>query len=506
MNITKLTALGIKRVHVFAITIAMIVALLTAGLQLANAAGAATISFSPGSGSYEVGQTFSVNVAVNNGAVATATAQVIVNYDTSKLQLTNLATASEPFETQFGSATTGGTIDVTRASLNGDVTGSNNFMRLTFKALSAGSSSMTVASGSSILKADDSSQIWNEVQTSATYTVTTPATPTPTPTPTTPSNPTPTSPSTPTSETPATPTTPTDNTTETPENSSQDQNPIETNPSATGVLEEEPQVAERKLKKAVITLRTKKPVTAKILYGVDGQLISSTPESELSTQQRISLDPALLVAGRTYSYKVVLTDEGGNVTETETKTFRAAGYKLRLVLEDADGNPLARIKVQLRSEPREGTTGDDGIVEFEDVELGDHTAYYSVNGNDQQQTLSVVDNAILDEDGEESVPLQSITLVATSTTNIVPFVVSGLSLLLFAVIGAVIFKRVRSDRQQAFAGGNYQGANNVTGDRTQNQLSDSAFTEKDKAESDYLRPAAPEVNKVIEPNNQDQEQ
>ena len=492
MSINRFITKQSKRMQLAVLAFVLASTALTAGLQLVHAAGAATISFSPSNGNYEIGKSFSVNVNVNNGAVPTATAQVILNYDTSKLQLTNLASASEPFETQFGSATTGGTIDVTRASLNGDITGSNSFMRLTFKALAAGNGTVTVTSGSSILKADDSSQIWNESLTTATYSVVAPVivaptpTPNPTPAPTTPS-PTPTNPSSP-SPTPQ-------NNTANPAQPEANETAVESNPPAAELVDEQPQVTERSLKRVSLSLKTKSPVRAKVLYGIDGQLSSATQETELSTNPTISLDPKLLVPGRTYSYKVVLTDEQGSVTETDIATFRAKGFNLRVLLRDKDNKPLAKVKVTLRSEPREGTTNDEGIVEFEDVELGDHTAYYKVDGQDQQQVLSVVDNATA-EDGQELIPFQAIEIIATSDANLSALVVVLPVLVLASIGGLVVYLKMRSSKKVATNNYGYSPAQNNA-----EPQQDSHESEMKQSTRDYLNPTPPEVNEVIKPTN-----
>ena len=461
---------------------------LCTGIRSVFAAGSASINFSSASSSFTKGSTFSVDVTIDTASVATTTAQVIFSYDTTKLQVTNLSSASEPYETQFGSATTGGQIDVTRASLNGNITGSNRFMRVTFKALTSGTTNLALQSTSSVLKADDSSQIWNESLTTANYTISDPPSAAP------PSQPVPATPSA-TTSTP----TPSGSPSAPPQPDGAIDN-IESNPPAGGIIDVQPEVSERKLKKVAIKLRTMKPVRAKIIYGVDGQLSSSSQETELTSAPEISLDPALLVPGRTYSYKVILTDADGAITETDTQTFRAKGYRLKIIVKNEKGDVQKRTKIILRSEQREGTTDDNGEVIFDDVELGDHTAYYTLNGNDQQHELSIIDNSSIDDNGEDTIPTQLVEIVATSTSfNMLPVIVSLLVLSIFAIGGYSIYKKIVSRNNAILSSAstdmNYQHYN-------QTSVSDEYQQKNDDA---YLKPEPLKVNTIIKPSDIDNE-
>ena len=91
-----------------------------------------------------------------------------------------------------------------------------------------------------------------------------------------------------------------------------------------------------------------------------------------------------IAGGETHSYTIKLefinyTDKAQNYNQGKkvsgvlgiaesTKTFN-----LTLSLEDESGNPLANKEVTLHSEPKTSVSDSDGIVVFNDVEVGDHS-------------------------------------------------------------------------------------------------------------------------------------
>lgn len=462
-------------------------------LDYTRAAGNASIVLSPSSASYETGKTFVTNVQIVTGSEPTQSVQVVLNYDSSKLQLTNIATASQPYETTLVSNTNAGTIDVVRASLDGNVTGTNTFMKLTFKTLATGTATIQVKSGSYISDESepyDNDGIWNGVQNSSTITI---KNPTSTPAPSENTNP-PTENNNPTPSPNVDPKPPSDQSPTPTENIP----PINENPPAGDLVIEQPKVAERKLKKAVFQLKTKVPVKAKILFGLDGQLIHSTEETELSTNPSIQINEKFLEPGRTYSYKVILTDKDGNTTETPTETFRAKGYRLRLVLKDKEGEPLKNLKVVLRSEPREGTTDENGVVLFEDVELGKHTAYFSIQGKEFAQAVQVNDLVSTNEDGEEVIPIQTTeVIVENKGINLILVVTSVLLLIIIIVLILYILKkRNKSTPLNSDDINTTKSPENSS--NLNNTISIDSSSYNDNTEK-FLKPQPPEAGRVITP-------
>lgn len=170
----------------------------------ALAAGNASLSLTPSSGSRTVGSSFSVSVLENGDAVNVVTANL--TYDATKLTC-NGVTGGAAFPGQVTGSCGGGSILISRYTNPGTtVSGSQTVASISFTASAAGSAVVSFASSSKI--ASGGTDIWNGVTTGGSYTNTAPVTPQVNPTnPTNPSNPT--NPNTPTtpggSTTPSTP-------------------------------------------------------------------------------------------------------------------------------------------------------------------------------------------------------------------------------------------------------------------------------------------------------------
>jgi len=54
-----------------------------------------------------------------------------------------------------------------------------------------------------------------------------------------------------------------------------------------------------------------------------------------------------------------------------------------------DGKPLPNIKVEIHSKPMVGYTNDEGVVEFENVEEGDHTIKIIHENGEDEQPLAI---------------------------------------------------------------------------------------------------------------------
>lgn len=145
------------------------------------AAGSATLSLSPSSGSYDKGESFTVTVTENSGTDGINAVQADLKYDSSELQYIS-STAS----TYFNNVShTGGGGKVSIISYvapiqmqgPGTVSGSKVVGTVTFKALvGSGTTSITFATTSGIARASDNVDIWNQDTSGGTYTLKTPST------------------------------------------------------------------------------------------------------------------------------------------------------------------------------------------------------------------------------------------------------------------------------------------------------------------------------------------
>lgn len=174
-----------RNLHRLASLFALVTGVL--GTGLAHAAGGASFSLSPASGSHNINATFSVNIYENSGNEAVNAVDAHVNYDQSKLQLISVSNSGSPFglcgQQPSGG---GGSATISCAKTGGGVTGNQLVGSITFKALvGSGSASVSFASNSHIIRESDTTDIWNGVTTGGTYSFTTPAASTPTSTTTT---------------------------------------------------------------------------------------------------------------------------------------------------------------------------------------------------------------------------------------------------------------------------------------------------------------------------------
>lgn len=142
----------ISSVLVFIFTIVFAVGTLHQGKS--SAAVTATFALSPSSGSYEVGQTFSVNVLLDTAGNATDGAAVRnINYDTSLLEVQDANASQTGVQVQAGSLYTNtqqnsvssGQIIVSQTSAGGTTyTGSGTFVTISFQVLAAGTANVTI--------------------------------------------------------------------------------------------------------------------------------------------------------------------------------------------------------------------------------------------------------------------------------------------------------------------------------------------------------------------------
>jgi hypothetical protein len=148
-------------------------------MMLPSYAASGSLSLNPGSGSYNVGDTFNVDI-VENGASAT-TVQAQVQFPSSLQFISDTTVAPLSFNPSGTDTASGGSVTITRSELGGS--GSGTVTTLTFKVLSAGSATVSfAASPNSYILPSGCGSISCSVLTSApssTYTLTQPASPPP---------------------------------------------------------------------------------------------------------------------------------------------------------------------------------------------------------------------------------------------------------------------------------------------------------------------------------------
>lgn len=120
--------------------------------SVSSAAHAASLYFSPSSGSYTVGGNFSVNVYVSSSDQAMNAASGIISFTNDKLEVASLSKSGSVFnlwvqEPSFSNNT--GTVNFEGIVLNPGFTGSaGKIITVNFKAMAVGDASVTFSSGS----------------------------------------------------------------------------------------------------------------------------------------------------------------------------------------------------------------------------------------------------------------------------------------------------------------------------------------------------------------------
>lgn len=132
--------------------------------------------------------------------------------------------------------------------------------------------------------------------------------------------------------------------------------------------------------------------------------------SGFSTSHNIKLDPKLLIPGENYTYQVVSINKKGKTTTSAKQTFKTKGFTVTVGVFDKNHKPVKNKEVTLHSDPLTATTDKTGFATFTDVSPGTHTLIYS-QGNQEYNSEVVVANNVVTEDGVQTAPTQSLSVV-----------------------------------------------------------------------------------------------
>lgn len=177
--------------------------LLSNGMQgrHTSAQGTNSMYVTPASGTYAVGANYTLSVRINTtDQVNAVTADLTYS---SNLQFVSIDGSGSAFAIDASSSGGSGTVSINRATIT-PVSGDQLVAKVTFKALSAGNGTVTVANSSQALSSSTNTNVI-AARNGGAYTLQGASTPTPTPTTPSPSPATPTAPSPSPSPTPSTP-------------------------------------------------------------------------------------------------------------------------------------------------------------------------------------------------------------------------------------------------------------------------------------------------------------
>jgi hypothetical protein len=138
---------------------------------LPSSAFAATLNFSPPSGTHAVGTTFSINVYVESADQAMNAASGVVSFPWDKLEVVSISKQGSvfslwPMEPSFSNSA--GTVHFEGIALNPGFTGANGkILTITFRARSAGQANMSFSSGSVLANDGTGTNILNGLRVAA---------------------------------------------------------------------------------------------------------------------------------------------------------------------------------------------------------------------------------------------------------------------------------------------------------------------------------------------------
>lgn len=197
---------------VFAIAVASYVSLPVAAAACSTGC-VASMSASPGSGTYNPGATITVSVRVNSGGQSINAVQSDFTYSSSRLQYVSGSAVGANGWTSYVATVGSGSGSVVVGRTSGATT-NGTVISMKFKTLSsAGTGSISFSGSSEVNKADGSGENILGTRTGASYSITIPAPPAPDPDPEPNPDPAPSdnnSPSSPGTSTPSAPSTPDD--------------------------------------------------------------------------------------------------------------------------------------------------------------------------------------------------------------------------------------------------------------------------------------------------------
>ncbi len=158
--------------------VVVVVALAIVGatiLARSFAAGPATITLDPTSGSHALNTNFSVTVYEDSSSDPVNFVQADLNYDQSKLQFVSLDTNGSAFDGQASQSGGNGLVSIARFRTEGNtLVGNQKIAVVNFKAVAGtGTTAISFAKSSYLVHAGNHTDIWNGVTTGGTFTLTT---------------------------------------------------------------------------------------------------------------------------------------------------------------------------------------------------------------------------------------------------------------------------------------------------------------------------------------------
>ena len=136
------------------------------------AAGNSALTVSPTGGSFALNTSFIVTVHEDSGTDAVNAVEADLTYDQTKLQFVSADISNSAFDNGLNPTGGSGIVKFSRAKNNSTHTGDQVVGAVTFTVLSTGSTSLTFANSSQIIRASDDVDVWNSSTNGGSYTLT----------------------------------------------------------------------------------------------------------------------------------------------------------------------------------------------------------------------------------------------------------------------------------------------------------------------------------------------
>jgi hypothetical protein len=404
------------------------------------AAPAASLYFSPSSGSLANGGTISVGVYEDSGAEPVNGAAVRINYPSNILSVST-ADISNSSDWSLAAATSagGGSIAIDRAPSPGsNLTGARLVATIKFHAVaSSGTANVSYSfnasnyncggpppptpcgAGSDIISANSNRNILTSVS-SGNYSIQ--QNPTNPPPPPSGGGTSPTSPSSRTSPSSS----PTSRSSKGSSSSSSSSGKDTSPPTISGI-----QVVDISTKTASVTWTTSEPATSEVAYSLssDSVYYLTAQDSNLATTHKLTFDSSSLSPGTEYHFKVKSTDAAGNAGSSEEQFFTTKGLSMLVNVVDQNKRPVPQAKVTIGDST--GVTNNDGQATLNGLKIGKSTATIEYK---KSKTVTSVD-VQPPTDASFSVAPDVTLSIVKPTSHIIyivpPLVLLGLILLFF---------------------------------------------------------------------------
>lgn len=373
-----------------------------------EALAAASLSLSPGSGTYGVGSTFTVAINVNTGGEAVNAVEAVLTFPSDKLKATGISHGGSGFDINAESTIGAGVVRIAKGKLPPAVSGSRKVASVSFAALAQGEAVIGVSGESKVLRESDSGNIFGGGG-GATFNIGAGA----------------------------------------PVKEGQPQQGAK---QAAGEPQKDslaPQISEIQvlnlgIQTAVITWKTDEKADSQVEYGFVENRKSSefkyffnVSSEDRVTEHSLTLPPETLTPGYLYHFRVKSTDASANLSQSEDNTLLVPGYSLAVTVADSQSRGVAGVRVKVPAIGLEAESDAGGQVTFGDLPVGTFTVLADYRGSLTEKSVE-----LRAENNQITIVLAQRVVKAGPI-----WLAFGVLILVIGIAGAIWFIRRRGKKQ-----------------------------------------------------------